>query len=185
MTVMIMMTFHHTLHHQSSDSDREDSVLDEDIIELEHIFDQQRGRHRVQVKSEPDTKDIGDQDAHQTSLDTLESMGTSLSMEGTEKQSTFPSSEETLEAGIPQQSEGGEDLQRADEAISLTVMVKRNPRPQVAKPERQLYEPPALWDRSKTQSPTAEVAKKPSEQIGQSTPEGKTEQLRFFTPPAL
>ena len=38
---------------KSSDSDREDSVLDEDIIELEHIFDQQRDRHRVQVKSEP------------------------------------------------------------------------------------------------------------------------------------
>ena len=65
-------------------------------------------------------------------------------------------------------------------------MVKRNPRPLVAKPERQLYEPPALQDRSKTQSPTAEVAKKPSEPTaGQSTSEGKTEQLRFYIPPAL
>ena len=45
---------------ESSDSDREDSVLDEDIIELKHIFDQQGGRYRVQVKSEPDTKDTGD-----------------------------------------------------------------------------------------------------------------------------
>ena len=107
-------------------------------------------------------------------------------MEDTEEQSTLPSNEETLEAGTPQQSEGSEDLQRADEAIPLTVMVKRNLRPQVAKPERQLYEPPALWDRSKTQSPTAEVAKRPSEPTaGQSTPEGKTEQLRFFIPPAL
>ena len=61
---------------ESSDSDREDSVLDEDIIELEHIFDQQRDRHRVQVKSEPETNDTGDQGAHQTSLDTLESMET-------------------------------------------------------------------------------------------------------------
>ena len=65
-------------------------------------------------------------------------------------------------------------------------MVNRNPRPLVAKPERQLYEPPTLQDRSKTQSPTAELAKKPSEPTaGQSTPEGKTEQLRFFIPPAL
>ena len=88
---------------------------------------------------------------HQTSLDTLELMETPLSMEVTEEQSTLPSSEETLEAGTPQKSEGGEDLQRADEAIPLTVMVKRNPRPQVAKPERQLYEPQTLWDRIKTQ----------------------------------
>ena len=140
----------------------------------------------MQVKSEPDTKDTGDQGTHQTSLDTLESKEMLLSMEGTEEQSTFPSSKETLEAGTPQQSEEGEDLQRADEAIPSTVMVKRNPRPQVAKPERQLYEPPAFRDRSKTQNPAAEVAKKPSEQIaGQSTPEGKTEQLRFFIYPVL
>ena len=138
------------------------------------------------LKSEPDTKDTGDQGAHQTSLDTLESLETPLSMEGTEGQSILPSSEETLEIGTPQQSEGVEDLQRADEAAPLRVMVKRNPRPQVAKPERQLYEPPALQDRSKTQSPTAEVAKKLSEPTaGQSIPEGKTEQLRFFIPPAL
>ena len=91
---------------ESSDSDREDSVLDEDIIELEHIFDQQRDRCRVQVKSEPDTEDTGDQGTHQTSVDTLESMETHLSMEHTEEQSTLPSSEETLEAGTPQQSEG-------------------------------------------------------------------------------
>ena len=32
---------------ESSDSDREDSVLVEDIIELDHNFDQQRGRRRV------------------------------------------------------------------------------------------------------------------------------------------
>ena len=65
-------------------------------------------------------------------------------------------------------------------------MVKRNLRPLVAKPERQLNEPPALWDRSKTQSPTAEVVKKLCEPTtGQSTPEGKTEQLRFYIPPAL
>ena len=135
---------------ESSDSNREDSVLDEDIIELEHVFDQQRDRHRVQVKTEPDTEDIGDQGTHQTSLDTLESMETPLSMDGTEEQYTLPSSEETLEAGTPQQSEGGEDLQRTGEAVPLTVMVQRNPRPLVAKPERQLYEPPALQDRSKT-----------------------------------
>ena len=36
----------------SSDSEREDSFLDEDIIELELIFDQPRDRHMVQVKSE-------------------------------------------------------------------------------------------------------------------------------------
>ena len=83
---------------ESSDSDREDSVLDEDIMELEHVFDQQRDRHKVQVKSEPDTKDTGDQGTHQTSLDTLESIETPLSMEGTEEQFTLPSSEETLEA---------------------------------------------------------------------------------------
>ena len=38
---------------------------------------------------------------HQTSLDTLESMVTPLSMEGTEEQSTVPSSEGILEAGTP------------------------------------------------------------------------------------
>ena len=165
---------------------REDSVLDEDIIELEHVFDQQRDRNRVQVKGEPDTKDTGDQGELQTSLDTLESMETPLSMEGTEEQSTLPSSEETLKAGTPQQSERGEDLQRADEAVPSTVMVKRNLRPLVAKPERQLYVPPVLWDRSNTGSPTAEVVKKLSEPTaGQSTPESKTEQLRFYIPPAL
>ena len=86
---------------ESSDSEREHYVLDEDIIELEHVFDQQRDRCRVQVKSEPDTKDTGDQGVHQTSLDTLDPMEISLSMEGTEEQSTLPSSEETLEAGTP------------------------------------------------------------------------------------
>ena len=104
----------------------------------------------MRVKSEPDTKDTGDQGMHQTNLDTLESMETLLSTESTEEPSTLPSSEETLEAGTPQQSEGGEDLQRADEAIPSTVLVKRNLRPQVAKPERQLFEPSALGDRSKT-----------------------------------
>ena len=97
----------------------------------------------MQAKSEPDTNDTEDQGVHQTSLDTLESMETPLSTEGTEEQSTLPSCEETLEAGTPQQSEGGEDLQRTDEAVPSIVMVKRNLRPQVAKPERQLYEPPA------------------------------------------
>ena len=96
---------------------------------MEHIFDQQTDRHRVQVKSKPHTKDTEDQGMHQTSLNTLESTETHLSMEGIEEQSTLPSSEETLETGTSQQSEGGEDLQRTDEAVLLTVMVKRNLRP--------------------------------------------------------
>ena len=134
--------------------DEEDRDLDQ--IEMQYIYDQQqRNRNTgevseimlMQMKTEiEDTKDMGDQGTHQTSLVTEESLAM-LSTGDTVEQLTIPSSEDT-EASMVQQSEEvqgkeAEDLQQAEETALVMIKVKASERPKVGRQQVQLYEPPA------------------------------------------
>ena len=130
---------------ESDDSeDDDDDKHDADHIEMQHIYEQQeRNRNRKQVsevcdsqvKTESDnTKDIGIQGTHHTSLETVESL-TPLSTEDTKEHSTIPDSEDLLEVGASQQSKES----KASEERLQAVMVKMSKRPKVSRGEIQLY----------------------------------------------
>ena len=141
----------------SDDSDFGDGEdCDLDQIKMQYIYDQQqRNRNTgevseimlMQMKTEiEDTKDMGDQGTHQTSLETEESF-TPLSSGDTEEQLTIPSGEDT-EASMVQQSKEvqgkeAEDLHQAEETAVVMIKVKALERPKVARQQVQPYEPPA------------------------------------------
>ena len=123
---------------------------------MQFIYDQQqRNRNTGEVseillmrmKTEiEDTKDMGDQGTHQTSLETEESL-TPLSTGDTEEQLTIPSGEDT-EASMVQpskevQGKEAKDSQQAEETAVVMIKVKALERPKVARQQVQLYEPPA------------------------------------------
>ena len=113
---------------------------DSDQLEMQVIYDQQqRNRNTgqvseiklMQVKAEiEDTEDTGDQEMHQTSLETEDSF-IPLSTGDTEGQSTLPSSEDV------------EVTTQDQEETLVTEEVKVSEKPKVARQQVELYQPPA------------------------------------------
>ena len=163
----------------SDDSDFGDEEdRDSDQIEMQYIYDQQqRNRNTgevseimlMQMKTEiKDTKDMGDQGTHQTSLETEESL-TPLSTGDTEEELTIPSGEDT-EASMVQQSEevqgkDAEYLQQAEETALVMIKVKALERPKVARQQVQLYEPPVQRQRGRSESLSVDVSMKPMDKV--------------------
>ena len=156
----------------SNFGDEEDCDLDQ--IEIQYIYDQeQKNRNTgevseitlMQMKTEiEETRDMGDQGTHQTSLETEESF-TPLSSGDTEEQLTIPSGEDT-EASMVQQSEEvqgkeSDNWQQAEETAVVMIKVKALERPKVARQEVQSYQPPAQRQRGRSESPPADVPMKP------------------------
>ena len=144
------------------------------MMMMQYINDQQqRNRNTgevseillMQMKTEiEDTKDIGDQETHQTSLETEESF-TPLSTGDTEEQLTIPSGEHA-EASTVQQSEKvqgkeAKDLEQVEETAVVMIKVKASERPKVARQQIQLYEPPAQRQKGRPESLSADLPMKP------------------------
>ena len=139
-----------------------------------YIYDQQQKNRNtgevseimlMQMKTEiEETKDMGDQGTHQTSLETEKSF-TPLSSGDTEEQLTIPFGEDT-EASMVQQSEEvqgkeSDGLQQAEETAVVMMKVKALERPKVGRQEVQLYQPPTGRQRGRSGSPTVDVPMKP------------------------
>ena len=79
-----------------------------------------------------DTKDMGDQETHQTSLVTEESFAP-LSTGDAEEQLTIPSGEDTEASTVQHseevQSKEAKDLQQAEETALVMIKVKSSERP--------------------------------------------------------
>ena len=131
-------------HIEMPDSDYSDfgaeGDQDSDQLEMQAIYDQQqRNRNTgqvsdielMQVKAEiEDTEDTGDQEMHQTSLETEDSF-IPLSMGDTKGQSTLPSSEDV------------EVTTQDQEETLVTEEVKVSEKPKVARQQVELYQLPA------------------------------------------
>ena len=125
----------------SNFGDEDDHDLDQ--IEMQYIYDQQqRNRNTgevseimlLQMKTEiEETKDMGDQGTHQTSLETEESF-TPLSSGDTEEQLTIPSGEDTDTSTVQQSEEvkgkESDDLQQAEETAVVMIKAKASERPE-------------------------------------------------------
>ena len=78
---------------------------------------------------------------------------------------TIPSGEDTEASTVQQskevQSKEVKDLQQAEETALVMIKVKALERPKVARQQIQLYESPAGRQRSRSESPSADVSMTP------------------------
>ena len=131
---------------------------DSDQLEMQVIYDQQqRNRNTgqvseielMQVKAEiEDTEDTGNQEMHQTSLETEDSF-IPLSTGDTKGQSTLPSSED-VEVTTQDQEE---TLVMEEVKVSEKLKVARQP--------TELYQPPAQRQQNQSNSQPSGVSMKP------------------------
>ena len=59
------------------------------------------------------------------------------------------------------QSKEAKNLQQAEETALVMIKVKASERPNIARQQIQLYEPPAQRQRGRSESPSADVSMKP------------------------